>query len=347
VNSGQEESILDPTSVLLLPFPQIMLCYLLYTALCMCSALGPGVVPLGGAGEFAILSKTGITNVPPSSITGHIGVSPIAATGITGFALNADSTTQFATSPQVIGKVYAADYTVPTPDLLTGAILDLQAAYVDVAGRAHPDESELAGGRIGGLTLVPGLYKWTSDVFIDSDLYLNGTSTDTWIMHTSGNVRIAAHQKIVCQGGAAVANIVWSSAGVVSVEAGAHLEGVILAAEQVIFITGSSLNGRALSQTGVILQAATIVSQQNSQQKAEKAEEDPSKPSSEEDEDSEPGLFFLLALMGLLLLSLFFVVRPPPPGSTPIAISGLSTPTTIHVIPGGSSPARGVKVERE
>ena len=39
-------------------------------------------VPLGIAGDFAILSKTGITNVFRSDITGDVGTSPITGAAI-------------------------------------------------------------------------------------------------------------------------------------------------------------------------------------------------------------------------------------------------------------------------
>lgn len=45
---------------------------------------GPARVNLGLAGEFVILTKTGITNVPTSAITGDIGTSPITGAAITG-----------------------------------------------------------------------------------------------------------------------------------------------------------------------------------------------------------------------------------------------------------------------
>ena len=38
-----------------------------------------------------ILTKTGITNVPGSDITGNLGTSPIDSTAITGFSLIADA----------------------------------------------------------------------------------------------------------------------------------------------------------------------------------------------------------------------------------------------------------------
>ena len=87
-------------------------------------------VDLGTAGDFAILSKAGISTVPSSDIVGDIGVSPIAATAITGFSLTADATNVFATSLQVTGKVYAANYAVPAPANMTTAVSDMETAFL-------------------------------------------------------------------------------------------------------------------------------------------------------------------------------------------------------------------------
>jgi hypothetical protein len=103
-------------------------------------------VNLGSAGNFVILGKTGISTVPPSNITGDMGVSPITATAITGFALSMDPSTTFSTSAQVTGKIYAADYGLPTPGNMTTTILDMQAAYSDAAGRIIPDWIGLGAG---------------------------------------------------------------------------------------------------------------------------------------------------------------------------------------------------------
>ena len=72
-------------------------------------------VELGTAGDFAILAKSGVSTVPASAITGDVGVSPAAATYITGFSLTMDTTNEFATSAQVTGKLYSSDYAAPTP----------------------------------------------------------------------------------------------------------------------------------------------------------------------------------------------------------------------------------------
>ncbi len=62
-------------------------------------------VELGAAGDYVILTKSGISSVADSDITGDIGVSAIAGTAITGFNLELDSGKQFSTSEQVDGKV--------------------------------------------------------------------------------------------------------------------------------------------------------------------------------------------------------------------------------------------------
>ncbi|CAE8671767.1 unnamed protein product [Polarella glacialis] len=143
-------------------------------AIASVSAAGPAAVNLGKAGTYAILSKSGISTVPTSAITGNIGVSPIASTAITGFSLKMDSTNRSATSTQVTGSVYAADYAAPTPEDLTVTIGDMEIAYTDAAGRTPPDHLNLGSGDLGGKTLGPGLYKFGSSVIIPTDCTISG-----------------------------------------------------------------------------------------------------------------------------------------------------------------------------
>ena len=139
---------------------------------------GASCVSLGAAGNYVILAKTGISTVPACAITGNLGLSPAAASFITGFSLTADSTNVFSRSSQVTGKVYAADYAPPTPTNLTTAVQDMMTAYTDAAGRAPGTTDSPPGGAIGGTTIPPGVYKWTSGVSIGTDVTLSGTPTD-------------------------------------------------------------------------------------------------------------------------------------------------------------------------
>jgi hypothetical protein len=221
-------------------------------------AAGPAPVNLGTAGNFVILAKSGISTVPTSAVTGDIGVSPIDQTAITGFSLILDSTGTFSTSSQVIGKAYAADYTSPTPSNLTTAVSDMEAAYTDAAGRTLPDFTELGAGEIGGLTLVPGLYKWGTDVLITTDVTLNGGPNDVWIFQISGGITQASATRVILTGGALPKNIFWQSFGVVALNTTAHMEGVILAQTAITLNTGATINGRLLAQTAVTLDGNAV-----------------------------------------------------------------------------------------
>jgi hypothetical protein len=133
-------------------------------------------------------------------------------------------------------------------------------AYTDAAGRVNPDAARinLAGGLIGGLTLTPGMYTFQVDVNIATDVTLEGSSTDVFIIQTTKSVVQAANKKVILTGGAQAKNIFWQVAGEVNVGAGAEMEGILLVKTAVTFKTGSSLNGRILAQTACNLQMATI-----------------------------------------------------------------------------------------
>jgi hypothetical protein len=215
-------------------------------------------VPLGAAGNYAILAKSGISSVPTSTVTGDIGVSPIDATAITGFSLIHAAASPFATSAQVTGKAYAPDYSAPTPVNLTAAIGDMETAYTDAAGRTSPDFTELGAGEIGGLTLAPGLYKWGTDVLISTDVTLSGSPSDVWIFQIAGKLTLANGKRIILSGGALPGNIFWQSFGVVNIGTTAHFEGTILSRTSTTLGNGASGNGRLLAQTAVTLNANTI-----------------------------------------------------------------------------------------
>jgi hypothetical protein len=215
-----------------------------------------GVV-LGDAGDYVILAQTAITNVPTSAIIGDVGLSPAATSYIDdGFALV--DATGYATSAQVTGKVYASDMAAPTGDNLTVAVNNMVTAYNDAAGRPFPDFFELATGNIGGKTLVPGLYKWTNNVIIPTDVFLKGGANDVWIFQISGNLTMSAAKNIILQGDAQARNIYWQVAGQATIGTTAHFEGTILSKTGITFQTGASVDGRLLAQSAVILDSNVV-----------------------------------------------------------------------------------------
>ncbi len=226
------------------------------------SGLGPAPLELGSttdlstAGAYVLLAKTGITNVTGSAIAGgHLGLSPAAASFITGFAPVADSTNVFSTSASVTapGRIYASNYAPPTPSNLTTAVLSMQTAYTDAAGRTNPDFLNLGSGNLGGKTLTPGLYTWGTGVTIPTDVTIAGGAADVWIFQVAQGLDVSAAKNVILSGGAQAKNIYWQVAGEVTVHENAHFEGVILSKTGITFQTTASFHGRAYAQTLVAL----------------------------------------------------------------------------------------------
>ena len=214
---------------------------------------GQTAVSLGTAGTFAILTKSGITDVFASAINGDVGASPI-----TGAAIH------LTCAEVMTGKVYSVNAAGPLPcrvtdpTLLTTAVGDMQTAYTDAAGRTLPDFVDLGAGQIGGLTLVPGLYKWNTKVLISTDVTLSGGKNDVWIFQIAGTLTQASATKMILKGGARSKNIFWQASGAVAIGTTAHAEGVILAKTMIAMKTGASANSRLLAQTAVTLQQNAV-----------------------------------------------------------------------------------------
>ena len=219
---------------------------------------GPAVVDLGTAGNYVILAKSGVSTTGAGAVVGDIGLSPAAATFITGFALTLDGTNTFSTSAMVTGKVWAADYAVPTPANLTTAVLDMQTAYTDAAGRVLPDFTELGAGNIQGLTLVPGLYKWGTGVSIPSAVTLSGGANDVWIFQIAQNLTVGNGAIVTLTGGAQAKNVFWQVAGQATLGTTSQFQGIILSQTLISFNTGAAISGRALAQTAVTLNATSV-----------------------------------------------------------------------------------------
>ena len=210
------------------------------------------VVNLGVAGQFAILSKTGITDVYKSTITGDVGSSPITGAAI------------LVRCAEVTGTIYTVDAAGPLPcritnaTRLTTAIGDMQTAYTDAAGRSNPNFLNLGAGNIGGKTLKAGLYKWTSALVIPTNITISGSPTDVWIFQVAGTLKMSSAVRITLTGGAQAKNIFWVVSGAVTCGTTSHFEGNILGMTGINLQTGATINGRMLAQTAVTLQMNTV-----------------------------------------------------------------------------------------
>jgi hypothetical protein len=212
----------------------------------------PAPVNLGSAANFAILTKTGVTDVPPSVVNGDVGSSPI-----TGAAT-------LVSCSEVTGSIYSVDAAGPAPcvvplsgPILTPAVNDMVTAYVDAAGRPTPDATELYAGNLGGRTLAPGLYKWSNSVLIPTGTTLTldggGDPNAVWIFQVAQDLTMDTNSHMALINGAKADNVFWQIGGLTGVTIGTDCtpKGTILGAKAINLGTHATLDGRALAQTAV------------------------------------------------------------------------------------------------
>ena len=215
-------------------------------------------VNLGLSGSFAILSKSGITDVYPSAVKGDVGTSPITGAAI------------LLTCAEVTGTIYTVNAAGPLPcrvtnaSRLTTAVGAMQTAYTDAAGRSTSTATStqtylnVGGGTLSGLTFKPGVYTWGTSVTITGDITISGSSTDVWIFQVGQTLDISPAKNIILSGGAKAKNIFWQVAGAATLGTSSHFEGTILGKTGITLNTSASINGRLLAQTAVALQMATV-----------------------------------------------------------------------------------------
>jgi len=223
-------------------------------------ANGPGIVDLKSAADFSILSKTGISTIGVTSITGNIGVSPAMATGLTGFSLIMDVTNQFSTSLYVIGKVYASDYTLAPPSKMTTAVSDMESAFTAANGMTTTVIVDKGAGNISGMTLAPGLYKWSTGLLITNQgVTLSGGPNDTWVFQIAQGLTVDNTAIIHLTGGAQAKNIFWITAKDAVIGSDVIFNGSILSQTLISLNTRAKVTGRLLAQSAVTLNTSVVV----------------------------------------------------------------------------------------
>lgn len=101
---------------------------------------------------------------------------------------------------------------------------------------------------MGGMTLVPGLYKFTSAAYITfGDLTLAGGPDDVWIFQIASALQVGVGAKVILTGGALPRNIFWQVGTSVVIETHAVFKGIILAEQSITMKTSSAMDGKALA----------------------------------------------------------------------------------------------------
>mmetsp|Transcript_13036 Transcript_13036/g.11106 ORF Transcript_13036/g.11106 Transcript_13036/m.11106 type:complete len:201 (-) Transcript_13036:171-773(-) len=197
-----------------------------------------------------MLSKAGISNVPTSAVTGNVGTSPI-----TGAAISLPCT-------EVAGQIYTVDAVADCmendPSKLTSAVGAMETLFSDLTGRKDPDFLNLGAGNIGGRTLAPGLYKYSTPLLITSDVTIEGSSTDIWIFQVAQKLQLDNGVRITLEGGALAENVYWAVTEQAVLGTTSHFEGTLLSATAINMKTHATINGRLYAQTAITLEMNTV-----------------------------------------------------------------------------------------
>jgi uncharacterized protein (TIGR03437 family) len=207
-----------------------VLCLSAWTA----GATQQATVSLGSNSTFVALAGTTVTVTGGGTITGNIGINPGLAfvPGVPAVTLK--------------GNVYAGG------PVSAQAQADLTLAFNDAAGRQTP---VVVAGNIGGQTLTPGLYKSTSSLAVSSgDLTLDGQgdSNSVFIFQIASTLTLTSGRQVILTGGASAANIFWQVGSSATLGTTSVFHGNILAAVSISVLTGATLDGRALAQSGAV-----------------------------------------------------------------------------------------------
>jgi len=186
------------------------------------------------AESFAVLAASTVTNTGPTTIYGNVGVSPGSAVG------------DFPPGVVTGGTIHAADAAAAQ------AQLDVTAAYIDLDGQTC--EFDLTGQDLGGLTLTPGVYCFTTSAQLTGQLTLDGGGDPNavFVFQTGSTLITASNSSVVVADGADLCNVYWQVGSSATLGTGTAFIGSILASESITLNTGASLVGRALALNGAV-----------------------------------------------------------------------------------------------
>ena len=202
------------------------LVFLLWPAAAL-AATDPG---LGGAGNFAVLAGTTVTNTGPTWITGEVGVAPGSA--VTGFP------------PGKSGVQHKGD------SVATTAQTNLAAAYTNAAAQPCPGTHNFTGVNLGGKNLTPGVYCQTTAPSLTGTLTLNGSGI--YIFQIGSTLITASGARVVLIGGAQPCQVFWQVGSSATIATSTTFLGNIMALTSIAMQTGATLNGRALARNGAV-----------------------------------------------------------------------------------------------
>ncbi len=217
-------------------------------------------VQLGTAAPFAVLAGTAVTDVPPSSITGNVGLSPAAGSSYAGL-----------TSAEVTGTIYATDATGPggsvnDPALLTTAKNDLTTAFTTAAGQPANNTFNAGDNQLGGQTLTAGVYAFghasTANITAASPLVLNGQgdANSVFVFQASSDLVTATGSAVQLVNGAQACNVFWVVNSSATLGSSSTFVGTLMALTSATLDSAAIVQGRILARNAAVtLNNNTIV----------------------------------------------------------------------------------------
>jgi uncharacterized protein with beta-barrel porin domain len=198
--------------------------------------------PLGTTVNFSILAGTGITNTGGTVITGTA-----ALPGDLG-----SSTATIGGFPPGIVVPPGVIHAINDGPTIT-AKNDLTTAYNNLAGRTA--SVNLTGQNLGGLTLIPGVYNFSSAAQLTGTLNLNGLGNpnSVFIFNIGSTLTTASASVVSLINGAQGGNVFWRVGSSATLGTSTSFAGDILAQASITLTTGSKITcGAAWASTGAV-----------------------------------------------------------------------------------------------
>ncbi len=208
------------------------------------SSAGAATAPsLGSAQSFAVLGGSAVTNTGPTTLGGDLGVSP--GSSITGSA-----------SITLTGAKHAADAVADQ------AQSDVTTAYNALASAPCTHSFSGTAAEVGGQTLTPGVYCYSSSAQLTGTVTLNaeGDGNAVFIFKTASTLTTASNSSVVMINGGQPCNVFWKIGSSATVGTGTAFVGNIVALTSISLKTGAKVSGRALARNGTVTMDTNTVS---------------------------------------------------------------------------------------